>query len=107
MPNVYVEPHPKGRPEGSAINDYVVEDHADHVLKTFKTQHEAIDWAKENGHTPLVARSVYFREPASLASSLPRSTRADRRVACTSDGICARPSFRSATPGASRQAVPS
>ena len=56
MPNVYVEPHPKGRPEGSAINDYVVEDHADHVLETFKTQHEAIDWAKENGHTPLVAR---------------------------------------------------
>ena len=28
MPNVYVEPHPNGRPEGSAINDYVVEDHA-------------------------------------------------------------------------------
>jgi hypothetical protein len=37
MPNVYVEARPKGRPEGSAIEDYVVEDHADHVLATFKT----------------------------------------------------------------------
>lgn len=42
-PNVYVEARPKGRPEGSAIEDYVVEDHADHVLATFKTQQEAID----------------------------------------------------------------
>ena len=56
MPNVYVEPRPKGRMEGSAIDDYVVEDHADHVLGTFKTQHEAIDWAKKQGHHPLVAR---------------------------------------------------
>ena len=30
MPKVYVEARPKGRPEGSAIDDYVVEDHADH-----------------------------------------------------------------------------
>ncbi len=29
MPNVFVEPRPKGRPEGSPIDDYVVEDHAD------------------------------------------------------------------------------
>ena len=62
MPNVYVEPHPKGRPEGSAIDDYVVEDHADHVLETFKTQHEAIDWAKKNGHTPLVARVRHLND---------------------------------------------
>jgi hypothetical protein len=41
MPNVYVEARPKGRPEGSAIDDYVTEDHADHVLATFKTQREA------------------------------------------------------------------
>ena len=46
MPNVYVEARPKGRPEGSAIDDYVVEDHADHVLATFKTQQDAIAWAK-------------------------------------------------------------
>jgi hypothetical protein len=56
MANVYVEARPKGRPEGSRIDDYVVEDHADHVLGTFKTQREAIDWAKSKGHAPLVAR---------------------------------------------------
>ena len=36
MANVYIEPRPKGRPEGSHIDDYVVEDHADHVLATLK-----------------------------------------------------------------------
>jgi hypothetical protein len=45
MGRVFVEARPKGRPEGSLIEDYVVEDHADHVLQTFKT-----------GHTPHVAR---------------------------------------------------
>jgi hypothetical protein len=62
MPNVYIEPQPKGRPEGSHIDDYVVEDHADHVLATFKTQHEAIDWAKKNGHTPHVARVRHLND---------------------------------------------
>jgi hypothetical protein len=56
MANVYVEARPKGRQEGSPIDDYVVEDHADHPLGTFKTQHEAIAWAKSKGHSPLVAR---------------------------------------------------
>jgi len=56
MANVYIEPRPKGRQEGSAIDDYVVEDGADQVLKTFKTQKEAIDWAKQQGDHPLVAR---------------------------------------------------
>lgn len=31
MAKVYVEARPKGRPEGSPINEYVVEDSADHV----------------------------------------------------------------------------
>ena len=53
---VYVEARPKGRPEGSPIENYVVEDHADSVLATFGTQREAIDWAKRNGHAPHVAR---------------------------------------------------
>ena len=47
MANVYIEARPKGREEGAHIDDYVVEDHADHVLATFKTQHEAIAWAKK------------------------------------------------------------
>jgi len=46
----------RGRPEGTHIDDYAVEDHADHVLGAFKTQHEAIAWAKRQGHHPLVAR---------------------------------------------------
>jgi hypothetical protein len=62
MPNVYVEPRPKGRPEGGPIDDYVVEDHAVHVLETFKTQHEAINWARTHGHTPHVARVRHLNE---------------------------------------------
>lgn len=56
MANVYVEARPKGRPEGSPITDYVVEDHADHVMGAFPTQHEAIVWSRAMGHHPLVAR---------------------------------------------------
>ena len=56
MANVYIEARPKGLWEGSSIDDYVVEDHADNVLKTTTTQREAIDWAKAQGHHPLVAR---------------------------------------------------
>jgi hypothetical protein len=56
MANLYVEALPMGRPDGSPITDYVVEDHAGHPLYTSKTQHESIAWAKEQGHHPLVAR---------------------------------------------------
>lgn len=56
MATVFVETRPKGRPEGDPITDYVVEDHADHVLFTGNTQREAIEWAKRRGHTPHVAR---------------------------------------------------
>ena len=61
MPNVYVESRPKSRPEESAIEDYVVEDRADHVLSTFKTQEEAIDCSRRTGHAPLVARVRHRR----------------------------------------------
>ena len=62
MANVFVEPRPKGRPEGSAITDFVVEDHADSVLHTSKTQHEAVEWAKKNGHTPHIARVRHLND---------------------------------------------
>jgi hypothetical protein len=62
MPNVYIEARPKGRPEGSAIEGYVVEDHAGHALGTFKTQQEAIEWAKKNGHAPPVARVRHLND---------------------------------------------
>ena len=52
---VYVEPRPKGR-EKEPIDHFVVEDHADSELAKFKTQKEAIDWAKANQHKPHVAR---------------------------------------------------
>jgi hypothetical protein len=62
MATVFVEARPKGRPEGSPITDYVVEDHADHALGTFKTQREAIDWAKRNSHVPHVARVRHLND---------------------------------------------
>jgi hypothetical protein len=62
MASVFIEARPKGRPEVSPIDDYVVEDHADHELATRKTQHEAIAWAKENGHAPHVARVRHLND---------------------------------------------
>jgi hypothetical protein len=62
MANVYIEARPKGRAEGAHIDDYVVEDHVDHVLGIFKTQREAIDWARGKGHAPLVARVRHLND---------------------------------------------
>ena len=62
MTTVFIEARPKGRPEGSPITGDVVEDHADHTLATFKTQHDAIDWAKQNGHAPHVARVRHLND---------------------------------------------
>lgn len=62
MAIVYIEPRPKGRQEGTHIEDYAVEDHADHVLATFRTQEEAIAWAKHNGHAPHVARVRHLND---------------------------------------------
>src|SRR5665213_4574682 len=56
MAVVNVEARPKGRPEGERIDDYVVEDQPDHVVRPLQTQAEAIAWAKSNGHSPHVAR---------------------------------------------------
>ena len=52
MGNVFIEARPKGR----GTEDYVVETYADHALATFKTQHDAIEWAKKNGYRTHVAR---------------------------------------------------
>jgi hypothetical protein len=57
MAVVFIEARPKGAGEGSPVEDYVVEDHADPILTAFKTQREAITWSKEHGHSPHVARS--------------------------------------------------
>ena len=62
MTTVFIEACPKGRPEGSEIEDYVVEEQGDRVLKTFKTQAEAIPWAKSEGHSPHVARVRHLND---------------------------------------------
>ena len=57
MPNVFVEPRPKGRPECESITDYVLEFEGGKQLGgTFKTQAEAAAYAREQGHHPLCAR---------------------------------------------------
>jgi hypothetical protein len=58
MSNVFVEPVPKGKPEGSSIDGYVLElsGHKKLVDDIFKTQTEAIAYAKQKGYSPLVAR---------------------------------------------------
>jgi hypothetical protein len=76
MPNVYVEARPKGRPENSPIEDYVVEDHADHVLPTFKDQSDAIAWARQEGHKPLVARVRHLSDKKNPDHCEPPSGRA-------------------------------
>jgi hypothetical protein len=62
MSSVYVEPRPKGRLEGSPIECFVVEDQADHVLAKLGTQQDAIEWANDNGYTPLVARVRHLND---------------------------------------------
>ena len=57
-----IEARPKGRSEGTAIEGYVVEDHADSVLGSFQTQAEAIEWAKKREHRPLVARVRHLND---------------------------------------------
>ena len=63
MANVFVEARPKGLSEASAIEGYVVEDHTDNVLGSFKTQQEeAITWAKGHNHSPVVARVRHLND---------------------------------------------
>lgn len=58
MANVYVEPQPTGRPEGSAITHYTLEyAHGARVTTAnYATQAAAITEARLLGHQPLIAR---------------------------------------------------
>jgi hypothetical protein len=71
MPNLYIEALPKGCPEGSATDDFVVEGHADHVLATFKTKKEAINRARKKNHSPLVARVRHLNDKKILDGAPP------------------------------------
>ena len=64
MAIVFIEARPKGR-NGTPIESYVVEDHADHLLGTFDTQEEAIAWAKGEGYSPHVARVHHLSDKKS------------------------------------------
>ncbi len=56
MAHVYLEARPKGRPEGTRIEEYVIEDKTEKALHVAPTQQEAIRWAKEHGYSVHVAR---------------------------------------------------
>jgi hypothetical protein len=58
MVNVYIEARPNGRPEGSAIRDYVVEDHANHELNTFKTESTGYGRRDSRTHRNLPSRAT-------------------------------------------------
>jgi hypothetical protein len=59
---VFIEARPKGRQEGTAVEDYVVEEQGDRVLKTFKTQEEPIAWAQSEWHSAHVARVRHLND---------------------------------------------
>jgi hypothetical protein len=60
MTAVFIEARPKGRPEGSLIEDSVVEEKGGRVLKTFKTQAQAMTWARR-AFAPVGARAASER----------------------------------------------
>ncbi len=62
MTRVYVEARPKGRPEGTRIEGYVIEDNTAQTLHVAPTQQDAIRWAKQHGHTPHVARVRHLND---------------------------------------------
>jgi hypothetical protein len=59
MPNVYIVRWGARKAAQSMTSS---EDHADHVLAAFKTQREAIEWARKNNHSPLVARVRHLND---------------------------------------------
>jgi hypothetical protein len=71
---VYIEARPKGRPEGSPIEDYVVEEQGDRVLKTFKTQQRRSPGQRVGSLAPRGARPAFERQEnsGSLARGLGR-----------------------------------
>jgi hypothetical protein len=64
--NAYIEALPKGHAEGSPIEGFVAEDHVSRVRGTFKTQQEAIDWAKSRGYVPHVVRVRHLNDKTKL-----------------------------------------
>ena len=63
MAKVYVEPRPKSRDAHAPISHHVVETAGDSELHKSHTQQEAINWAKRQGHNPvMVARERHLTD---------------------------------------------
>lgn len=62
MANVFIEARPKGRPEGSPITDYVIEDGEGQVINVQTIQRHAVLWAKKRGFHPLIARVRHLND---------------------------------------------
>lgn len=60
MAKVYVEPRPKSRQPHAPITHYVIEDAADSVLHSSPTQQAAFDWARGQGHRPIMVARVRY-----------------------------------------------
>ena len=58
MANVYIEARPKGRTEGSHVDGYVAEDHADHVRRPVKAREREIVTLVRAG---LANKAIAFR----------------------------------------------
>jgi hypothetical protein len=58
MSKVYLEPRPKSRDAHAPIDHFAVEDSADSVLYSNRTQQGAVDWAKRQGHRPVMVARV-------------------------------------------------
>jgi hypothetical protein len=61
MANVYTEARPKGRQEGTSIENYVVEEQGDRVSRHSRPR-QAITWAKSQGYSLHVARVQHLND---------------------------------------------
>jgi hypothetical protein len=62
MSDFFIEPRPKGQPEGTPINDYIVADRGGTLLATFKNRVDAITWTRHQGHNPFIIRLRHLND---------------------------------------------
>ena len=62
MADVYLETRSDARSGRTGTEFYVVRDHADQLLGTFRNQSEAIGWARAMGHSPQIARFRHLKD---------------------------------------------
>jgi hypothetical protein len=62
MRTVFIEARPKDRPDQEPVIDYVAEDASGQVLRVFRSQADAIQWAKGQGYSTLIGRARQFND---------------------------------------------